>query len=63
MGSKREIVDFVADTIDTALERKDGRTVLDLMAGTSTVGYALAGRHRIVANDIHIIVTLFRRRF
>jgi adenine-specific DNA-methyltransferase len=52
MGSKREIVDFVADTIDTALERKDGRTVLDLMAGTSTVGYALAGRHRIVANDI-----------
>ena len=52
MGSKREIVDFVADTIEAALGREEAHTVMDLMAGTSTVGYALAGRHRIIANDI-----------
>jgi len=52
MGSKREIVDFVADTIEAALGGVEGRTVLDLMAGTSSVGYALSARHRVIANDI-----------
>jgi len=51
MGSKREILDFVADTIDSALGGQSS-TVLDLMAGTSSVGYALGARHRIISNDI-----------
>jgi adenine-specific DNA-methyltransferase len=51
MGSKREIVDFVANTIDSAVGG-DPSTILDLMAGTSSVGYALAANHRIISNDI-----------
>ena len=51
MGSKREIVDFVADTIENTLGGKSS-TILDLMAGTSSVGYALGGKHRVISNDI-----------
>lgn len=51
MGSKREIADWVATEIEGALGSRSS-TVLDLMAGTSAVGYALSSRHRIIANDI-----------
>jgi adenine-specific DNA-methyltransferase len=51
MGSKREIIDWVGSHIDDALGNKNG-CVLDLMAGTAAVSYALSTRHRIVANDI-----------
>lgn len=51
MGSKREIVDWVATNIDGVFGGNSG-TVLDLMAGTAAVSYALSGRHNIIANDI-----------
>lgn len=50
MGSKREIIDWVGAHIDDALGGSG--CILDLMAGTAAVSYALAPRHRIVANDI-----------
>jgi len=51
MGSKREIIDWVGRHIDDAVGLKNG-CILDLMAGSAAVSYALAPRHRIIANDI-----------
>ncbi len=51
MGSKREIIEWVGTHIENTLRMRNG-CVLDLMAGTSAVGYALSPRHRIIANDI-----------
>lgn len=50
MGSKREIISFVADGIRSVLPA--GRTLLDLFAGTHSVGFALRGSHRVFATDI-----------
>src|ERR1700741_1850606 len=50
MGSKREIIDFVAGTIDSLIE--PGEALLDLMAGTGSVAYAIAEKHPVITNDI-----------
>jgi len=50
MGSKKAILKFVADELVRLTE--PGDIVVDLMAGTHTIGYALKNRCRIVANDI-----------
>ena len=59
MGSKRELLDFVAPAIESLLE--PGERVLDVMAGTSSVAFALKDRHSVVANDIqHFSATIAR---
>ena len=50
MGSKKAILGFVADELNRLTETGD--ILVDLMAGTHTIGYALKNRCRIVANDI-----------
>ena len=50
MGSKKAILDFVARELERLTEPED--IIVDLMAGTHTIGYALKNRCRIVANDI-----------
>jgi adenine-specific DNA-methyltransferase len=50
MGSKREIIDFVAPTIERHI--LPGERVMDVMAGTSSVAYSLRQNHPVVANDI-----------
>jgi adenine-specific DNA-methyltransferase len=52
MGNKRKLL----PQISAALRRlsRPGDVVVDLMAGTHSVGFALARRNRIVANDIGV---------
>src|SRR4051812_29702827 len=50
MGSKRGILNFVIPVIESVTPA--GAPVIDLFAGTHSVGYALAGGHPIYANDI-----------
>lgn len=50
MGSKKAILDFVAEEL-TRLTNP-GDIIVDLMAGTHTIGYAMKQRCRMVSNDI-----------
>ncbi len=50
MGNKRNLLQWLIPLINDHLEKGD--TVLDLFAGTSSVGYALKPKTRIIANDI-----------
>ena len=50
MGSKKAILDFVAGELVSLTE--PGDILVDIMAGTHTIGYALKDRCKIVANDI-----------
>jgi len=50
MGSKRLLVDFIVPVIREYSD--EGQTILDLFAGTHSVGYALKASYRIIANDI-----------
>lgn len=50
MGSKIKLLDFVIPIIESLCN--DGDTIIDLMAGTHSVGYALKPNHRIICNDI-----------
>ncbi len=50
MGSKKAILEFVAEEL-TSLT-KPGDIIVDIMAGTHTIGYAMKNRCKIVANDI-----------
>jgi len=50
MGNKRKLLDCIADSIEEITAPGDG--IMDLMAGTHSVGHALSSRNRIVANDI-----------
>lgn len=50
MGSKRPLLDFIIPVIREYCD--EGQTILDLFAGTHSVGYALKAWHRIIANDI-----------
>jgi len=59
MGSKREIIAFVADGIRSALP--EGGTLLDVFAGTHSVGFALRQSHRIYATDIQEYSTAIGR--
>lgn len=49
MGNKGKLLDFVIPIIEKNC--KPGEIVCDLMCGTSSVGYALSQRNRIIAND------------
>lgn len=50
MGSKKAILPFVARELRRLT--KPGDIIVDLMAGTHTIGYAMKERCRIVANDV-----------
>ncbi|MFH0766232.1 MAG: hypothetical protein V2A61_07415, partial [Calditrichota bacterium] len=50
MGSKKAILPFVAQELERLT--KPGDIIVDLMAGTHTIGYALKQRCLMVANDI-----------
>jgi len=50
MGSKLHLLDFIIPKIESITS--EGDKILDLMAGTHSVGYALKQRHPIIANDI-----------
>lgn len=50
MGSKKAILDFVVQELTNITE--PGDIIIDLMAGTHTIGYAMKQRCRMVANDI-----------
>jgi len=50
MGSKKAILDFVIAELTRLTE--PGDIIIDLMAGTHTIGYAMKDRCRMVANDI-----------
>lgn len=50
MGSKLKILDVIIPRLESMIS--EGDTVLDLMAGTHAIGYALKLGHPIIANDI-----------
>lgn len=50
MGSKKAILPFVVEEL-TRLTNP-GDIIIDLMAGTHTIGYAMKNRCRMIANDI-----------
>ena len=50
MGSKLKLLDFIIPKLKQLVS--PGEAVLDLMAGTHAIGYALKPEHPIIANDI-----------
>ncbi len=50
MGNKRRLLNWLMTSFNEEL--KDGDTFLDLFAGTSSVGYALKPKVKVIANDI-----------
>lgn len=49
MGNKGKLLDFIIPEIEKITNKGD--TICDIMAGTSSIGYALKQRNRIIAND------------
>lgn len=50
MGNKRKLLSWIIPLLSKNL--KEGDTLLDLFAGTSSIGYALKPKVRVIANDI-----------
>jgi adenine-specific DNA-methyltransferase len=50
MGSKLRLLDFIIPKIEEAVPK--GRTIVDLMAGTHSIGYALKRNYSIISSDI-----------
>ncbi|PIZ00887.1 hypothetical protein COY62_00780 [bacterium (Candidatus Howlettbacteria) CG_4_10_14_0_8_um_filter_40_9] len=50
MGSKLKLLDLIIPKLEAMVS--DGDSILDLMAGTHAIGYALKPKHKIIANDI-----------
>jgi len=59
MGAKYKLLELIVPVIEELL--KPGETLIDLMAGTHAVGYALKSRNLIVANDIQYYSEIFGR--
>jgi adenine-specific DNA-methyltransferase len=57
MGSKYRLLELILPQIEASVSGNG--VVVDLMAGTHSVGYALKRRHRIVANDIQAYSEIF----
>jgi adenine-specific DNA methylase len=51
-GSKKRLLDFIEETIIQQLP--EGGKILDIFAGTSSVGYALKDKYEIHSNDAEI---------
>lgn len=52
MGNKRRLLSHITQAIESL--SSSGNHIVDLMAGTHCVGFALAQRNRITANDIGV---------
>lgn len=50
MGNKRKLLEFIVPVLQK--QSGQGQTILDLFAGTHSVGFALRSRNRIISNDI-----------
>jgi adenine-specific DNA-methyltransferase len=50
MGSKLKLIDLIVPKLEQMVSKGDA--VLDLMAGTHAIGYALKPNHPIISNDI-----------
>lgn len=50
MGSKIKLLNYIVPQINSLCN--DGDTIIDLMAGTNSVAYALKPNHKIISNDI-----------
>ena len=50
MGNKRKLLGSITGVIEQLT--KPGEKIVDLMAGTHAVGFAMSGRNAVVANDI-----------
>lgn len=59
MGAKYKLLDLIVPAIEELLN--PGETLIDLMAGTHAVGYALKSRNLIIANDIQYYSEIFGR--
>lgn len=59
MGNKRGLLNWLMPILEEQLDVGD--TVLDLFAGTSSVGYALKDKNKILANDIQEYSTVISR--
>ena len=51
MGSKARIISHICDPI---IKNKSIQTVVDLFAGTGSVGYALKSYKNVISNDIDV---------
>ena len=51
-GSKKRLLDFINETVESLLP--EGKTVFDIFAGTSSVGYSLKSRYKVMANDAEV---------
>lgn len=49
MGNKTKLFNFIVPQIEKIT--KEGDVICDLMCGTSSIGYALSQRNRIISND------------
>ena len=49
MGNKTKLFGFILPVLENIT--KEGDTICDLMCGTSSIGYALSKRNRIISND------------
>lgn len=49
MGSKKNLISFIHSTLDTYISKND--TVLDIFAGTCSVGYSYKRSNTVYAND------------
>lgn len=59
MGNKRGLLNWLMPILEEQLGVGD--TVLDLFAGTSSVGYALKAKNKIIANDIQEYSTVISK--
>lgn len=59
MGNKRGLLGWLMPILEEQLSFGD--TILDLFAGTSSVGYALKDKNRIIANDIQEYSTIISK--
>lgn len=59
MGNKRALLEWLLPELISNID--NGDTLLDLFAGTSSVGYALKPKFRIIANDVQEYATEISR--
>lgn len=50
MGNKKKLLDFIIPEIQKIT--KEGDLICDIMAGTSSIGFALSDRNQIISNDV-----------
>ena len=59
MGSKTRIISHICEPI---IKNKSIKTVVDLFAGTGSVGYALKAHKNIISNDLECLLIFCKHR-